>query len=162
RIKNMQPDAISADDIRHSIALKNQVVMEDPEEQGLRKILNFGHTIGHAIEGYSLTHDSDPLLHGEAIAIGMICEAYLSHRYHTLSEAELELIVTVFQDQYPKYPLNPDHYPALLEIMANDKKNHQDQIGFSLISQIGTATFGHYLNRDVIVESLEYYRQLTH
>lgn len=161
RLKDMQPDAISAADIRHSIDLKNQVVMEDPEEEGLRKILNFGHTIGHAIEGYSLTQDADPLLHGEAIALGMICEAYLSHRVHSLSKAELDLIVQVFRDQYPDYPLGTEQYPTLLEIMANDKKNHQEQIGFSLLSEIGSASFGHFVSRELILESLEFYRQLT-
>lgn len=161
RLKDMQPDAISAADIRHSIDLKNQVVMDDPEEEGLRKILNFGHTIGHAIEGYSLTQDADPLLHGEAIAIGMICEAYLSHRCHTLSASELELIVRVFLDQYSNYPLHTEQYPALLEIMANDKKNHQEQIGFSLLSEIGRASHGHFVGREYILESLDYYRKIT-
>lgn len=64
--------------VYQSLLIKKAVVKTDPYEKGLRKILNFGHTIGHAIEAYSLEHEANPLLHGEAIAIGMICEAYLS------------------------------------------------------------------------------------
>lgn len=52
------------------------MVEQDPKEQNVRKILNFGHTVGHAIEAYSLTHDADPLLHGEAVAFGMIAELF--------------------------------------------------------------------------------------
>ena len=66
-----------------SLLVKKQVVEADPFEKGLRKILNFGHTIGHAIEAYSLENEANPLLHGEAIAIGMICEAYLSYKKTT-------------------------------------------------------------------------------
>src|SRR5690554_6762169 len=70
--------------IYRSVQIKNEVVKEDPKESGLRKILNFGHTIGHAVETYSIDNDKDSLVHGEAIAIGMICEAYLSHKYNGL------------------------------------------------------------------------------
>src|SRR5690606_14279481 len=73
-VKEKNVDAVGLADIKHSVSIKNKVVMEDPHEKGRRKILNFGLTIGHAIEGYSLANDRDPLLHGEAIAVGMICE----------------------------------------------------------------------------------------
>lgn len=78
--------------IHRSVEIKNEVVTADPQEKGLRKILNFGHTIGHAVESYSLSKDKKPLTHGEAIAIGMICEAYLSHKNSTLTAEELEEI----------------------------------------------------------------------
>src|SRR6201996_7996258 len=76
--------------IYKSIQIKNKVVLEDPKEMGIRKSLNFGHTIGHAVETNSLLHDENPLTHGEAIAIGMICESYLSHKKTGLGSNELD------------------------------------------------------------------------
>lgn len=161
RVKNLQPEAIRMEDIRHSVSIKNRVVLEDPQEEGLRKILNFGHTIGHAVEGHALVHDADPLLHGEAIGIGMICEAYLSHRLNGLGQDELEDIVETFKNLYGLYPLDAANDDALLAIMANDKKNVQEQIGFSLLKRIGEATYGQYVSRELILESLDYYRNLA-
>lgn len=161
RVKNLQPEAIRMEDIRHSVSIKNRVVLEDPQEEGLRKILNFGHTIGHAVEGHALVHDADPLLHGEAIGIGMICEAYLSHRLNGLGQDELEDIVETFKNLYGLYPLDAANDDVLLAIMANDKKNVQEQIGFSLLKRIGEATYGQYVSRELILESLDYYRNLA-
>src|ERR1700743_1910440 len=81
--------------IYRSVEIKNEVVKIDPLEKGLRKALNFGHTIGHAVETHSLLNDKDPLTHGEAIALGMICEGYLSYKKAGLSKAELDEIVEV-------------------------------------------------------------------
>jgi 3-dehydroquinate synthase len=78
KLKGIAPQELNDEIIYRSIEIKNEVVMKDPFEKGLRKILNYGHTIGHAVESYSLKQDKSPLLHGEAIAIGFICEAYLS------------------------------------------------------------------------------------
>src|SRR6201996_7947995 len=95
-LKNSDLKKPGADLIYLSIAIKNRVVIEDPHEKGIRKSLNFGHTIGHAIETYSLLNDKDPLSHGEAIAIGMICEAYLAHQKVGLSADELKDITETF------------------------------------------------------------------
>src|ERR1700748_1876025 len=76
--------------IYQSVAIKNRVVIEDPHERGIRKCLNFGHTVGHAVETYSLLNDSNPLSHGEAIVVGMICEAYLAHKKIGLNLDELK------------------------------------------------------------------------
>src|SRR6185312_6735963 len=88
--------------IHQSIAIKNKVVIADPTEKGIRKSLNFGHTVGHAVETNSLINDDNPLTHGEAIAIGMICEAYLSYKKLGMSKDELDEIVRVFMSLYPK------------------------------------------------------------
>ena len=80
-----------------SIQIKNEVVLQDPTEQNIRKILNYGHTLGHAIESYFLESESkEMLLHGEAIAVGMILEGYLSHKLLGLSEQSLNDIKTTF------------------------------------------------------------------
>jgi 3-dehydroquinate synthase len=76
--------------VYRSVAIKNEITIEDPHEKGIRKALNFGHTIGHAVETYSLINDKDHLSHGEAIAIGMICESYLAHKKTGLPAEELK------------------------------------------------------------------------
>ncbi|MBC7914970.1 MAG: 3-dehydroquinate synthase [Pyrinomonadaceae bacterium] len=146
--------------IYHSIEIKNEVVSTDPYEKGLRKTLNFGHTIGHAIETYSLKTDKDPLLHGEAIAIGMICEAYLSHKHNTLSGDELNELITFIRSVFPDYSFSKDIYAEVIEYMKNDKKNLQGQIGFALLSQIGNCDFNIYLKEEQILESLDFYMEL--
>lgn len=148
---------ISGELIYRSVQIKNKVITTDPTEQGLRKILNFGHTIGHAIEGYSLYNDKNSLLHGEAIAIGMICEAYLSHKFTGLSEAELVDITDYFVALYPKYTYSTDKYPQFLELMKNDKKNENNKIGFSLLKSIGDCQFNSYIGEEDIKEALDYY-----
>ena len=134
------------------------MVKADPYEKGLRKILNFGHTIGHAVESYSLSHDDKPLLHGEAIAIGFICEGYLSAKKNGLKETELAEIVHTLKNIYPEYTLERTTYPALLEIMKNDKKNNAGQINFSLLTEIGQCSIDSYCSEADIFESLDYYR----
>lgn len=161
RIKGMEVKEISIHEILHSVKLKNDVVMQDPKELGLRKILNFGHTIGHAIEGYYLVNTNSPLLHGEAIAIGMICEAYLSNKYNGLSKNELNDITESITRIFPSVDLNKISDEDLIEIMLKDKKNEQSKIGFALLKQIGEASYNHFLGIEEIKESVNYYRQLS-
>jgi 3-dehydroquinate synthase len=157
RLKNIQPQQVSKEIIYRSIELKNEVVKQDPYEKGLRKILNFGHTIGHAIESFSLKNDKNPLLHGEAIAIGFICESYLSAKQNGLSEAELIEIVNILRNLYPAYSLDRSSYPALLEIMKSDKKNNSGMINCSLLTKIGHCSIDNYCSKDDLCESLDYY-----
>jgi len=143
-----------------SVSVKNAVVTQDPTEKGLRKILNFGHTIGHAVEGYSLAHDADPLLHGEAIAIGMVCEAYLAHKINGLSEEDLQEVMGVFASRFEGYPLDPKMYPGLIELMQNDKKNESDKLGFALLREIGKCDHNIYVEEALIFESLGFYTDI--
>lgn len=156
--KSTVVEEIDQELIYRSVVVKNNVIKEDPTEQNLRKILNFGHTIGHAIEANSLELDATPLLHGEAIAIGMICEAYLSHRFNGLSEEELEDIAKTFLSKYSYYNLDKKSDARLLELMKNDKKNQQNRIGFSLLSSIGACDYNIYVDEKDIISALDYYR----
>lgn len=160
-LKKIHPTAVQEELIYQSVVIKNKVVTEDPTEQGLRKILNFGHTIGHAIESYSLANDSFPLVHGEAIAIGMICEAYLSHRLNGLVLEELNDIVNYIQSVFPAYSFGEAIYEDLIAYMLNDKKNTGGNIGFALLKQIGTCSFDMYAEKQIIAESLDFYRSLN-
>lgn len=159
-VKQAGPSSLTDKIIYRSVEIKNEVVKEDPFEKGLRKILNFGHTIGHAVETYSLTQGKSPLLHGEAIAIGFICEAYLSHKKNGLSAADLNETVTALKAVYEPYNIKPESYPALLDIMKNDKKNSGGKISFSLLSEIGKCSFDQFCTEEEIFESLDYYRGL--
>ncbi|PPL04424.1 3-dehydroquinate synthase [Parapedobacter indicus] len=160
-VKELDATALSLEHIRHSVSIKNKVVTEDPLERGLRKILNFGHTIGHALEGYSLANDRNPLLHGEAIAAGMICEAYLAHRLNGLSEKALEDIINTFRRHFPDYSYTREIYDELLVLMKNDKKNAGNRIGFALPGAVGQCSIDVFVEESLIVESLDFYRKIT-
>ncbi|MEC3878891.1 3-dehydroquinate synthase [Parapedobacter sp. 10938] len=160
-VKRKDAATMSLADIQHSVAIKNNVVTQDPHEKGLRKILNFGHTIGHAIEGYSLAHDRDPLLHGEAIAVGMICEAYLAHRLNGLGQEALTDIIHTFRQHFPDYRYEKKIYGQLIALMKNDKKNAGDRIGFALLSDIGTCDIDVFVGEEAILESLDFYKGLV-
>ncbi len=144
-------------DVLRSVEIKNHVVTTDPHEQNLRKILNFGHTIGHAVESYALTNDTNPLTHGEAIAIGMVCEAYLSQRFCNLSAAELDDIRTYICSIYPQYTIAPESFDALLKLMQSDKKNEHGQILFSLLDSIGKCEYNCKVTEKDILDSLLFY-----
>ena len=159
-VRKTGPLDLTDEIIYRSVEIKNEVVKKDPFEKGLRKILNFGHTIGHAVESYSLSHDKIPLLHGEAIAIGFICEAFLSFKKNNLSEADLRETVEAIKAVYPDYNLKKESYPALLEIMKNDKKNNAGQISFSLLSEIGKCGFDIFCEEGEIRESLDFYQRV--
>lgn len=146
--------------IMRSVKIKNEIVLKDPKEKNERKLLNYGHTIGHAIESYSLKHDQIPLLHGEAIAIGMICEAYLSHLMLSLSAKELKEISITILGFYSNYKLEPADYHQLIELMKHDKKNETNKINFTLLKKIGTAEINYEVEVDHIIESLNYYNSL--
>ncbi len=108
--------------INDSIKIKLKIVAKDPFEQNERKLLNFGHTIGHAIESYSLKHDSKPLKHGECVAIGMVCEAFLSREVIDFSNKELRSVSEYILKFFPKYSLKTILSPDLISFMYHDKK----------------------------------------
>ncbi len=119
-----------------SLKIKQGIVEEDPYERTVRKALNFGHTIGHAIESYALNSEK-PLLHGEAIAYGMICEAWLSVRVAGLSAASAAAIATYLNQLYGQYEIPADSHDALINLMLNDKKNEDGEIRLTLLDSIG-------------------------
>lgn len=146
--------------IHTSVKIKMQIVKRDPFEKGERKLLNFGHTIGHAIETYSLMHDKNPLKHGHAVAIGMICEAYLSKLVLGLSSKELKQITELLCRVYPKYSLSNILLPELTQIMRQDKKNSHDQFNFVLLKKIGKATFDVPCTESQMMAALNFYDSL--
>jgi len=145
--------------VETSIHIKNKIVQEDPFEKNNRKMLNFGHTIGHAVETFFMEQLNGQLLHGEAIAIGMICETYLSKSILKLSDAALKEIASFILSLYKPVQLKETDFDQLIELMVHDKKNEKQFINFSLISSIGKCEINKTATPDLIKESLRYYSE---
>jgi 3-dehydroquinate synthase len=146
--------------IRHSVAIKSAVVEADPLEGGYRKVLNFGHTIGHAVESYLMEKPGRELLHGEAIAIGMLCEAYLSVKKELLSKESLDKIETFLISVYEKVPLSEDEIQTISQFALQDKKNTGATINCTLLQRIGKAIYDQPITLPEIQEALRYYALL--
>ncbi|MEM7370100.1 MAG: 3-dehydroquinate synthase [Bacteroidota bacterium] len=145
--------------IEHSVQLKSHIVEIDPFEHGLRKALNFGHTIGHAIESFRL-EGKNPLLHGEAIAAGMICESYISYQKGLLSEAACTAITDYILSIYDFTPLSSANYEEIFGRMKNDKKNRQGKILCTLLDGIGQVSVNQEIAWQEMESSLNYYQSL--
>jgi 3-dehydroquinate synthase len=137
-------------------AIKTKIAEEDLYETGQRKILNFGHTIGHAIESYGLSK-ADPLLHGEAVAIGMVVEAHLSTIYCGLSTEEYKVIKNRILYLFGRKYKSVADTTALIENMKADKKNKRGMFQFSLLSGIGACKTGIAVSEEDIIISLHDY-----
>jgi 3-dehydroquinate synthase len=147
-----------ADIVYRNVSIKERVVAQDPKEKGLRKILNFGHTIGHAIESILLDSD-DHLLHGEAIAIGMICEGFLSYIKGYLKIEEAEEIKQTFVSIYGQKKKSLPSQEVIWSMMKHDKKNIDGRIMFSLLNKIGEANINQEISHEEVNESLIFYAQ---
>jgi len=144
-----------------SAKVKLEIVARDFNEKGVRKALNFGHTIGHAIESYSQKNDPDPLLHGEAIAIGLICESFISMRMFGMDENDLKKMASLVNWHFPHYRFKPGTADELIATMSHDKKNSDSShINFSLIRAIGEPVWDQYPGEKLIRESLHFYVNL--
>lgn len=142
--------------IDKSVEIKHNVVQQDPTEKGLRKILNFGHTIGHAIETFYL-NTSQRLLHGEAIAIGMICEAYLSQIKTGLSAEAVNRIAEVLNGIYEPVMIEGDSIDSIIDLSLQDKKNQGREIRAALLESEGKAVFDIPLSRKDIKDAINFY-----
>jgi len=143
-------------EIYESILIKKAVVEEDPTEKGLRKILNFGHTIGHAVETISFS-TSTPLLHGEAIAAGMICESHMSHQRGYISSAQLEEVTEALLIIYDDINLDLlNRKDEIIVALSSDKKNRGGKLLFSLLGGLGAGNYNIEVTHDEIRDSLDY------
>lgn len=143
-----------------SVELKNKIVLQDPTEKNIRKILNYGHTLGHAIESYFLEDENkDTLLHGEAIAIGMITEGYLSHKLTGLSKDQLKDIKDTFLKYYSKITFSDRDISDILELLKYDKKNSHGNINFVLLKKIGETQTDVTISPELFKEAFAYYME---
>lgn len=144
--------------VYRSIEIKNNVVTEDPKEAGIRKVLNFGHTLGHAIESYFLeSKDKENLTHGEAIAIGMITESYISNSLLNFPSEKLKSIKEVIHTIYTKVVIESSDYKGILEYLIHDKKNVNGQVNFVLLTDFEQYKLDCKVEESLIIEALEFY-----
>ena len=144
--------------IHESVVIKKHVVEEDPYENGLRKTLNFGHTLGHAIESYFLSNkNKTSLLHGEAIAIGMILASYISTELLGFPKQTTLGIKNLFIDYYGKVDIDKSEHAAIIELLKYDKKNNHGNINFVLLEEIGKPKIDCIVDNRLIVEAFKFY-----
>jgi len=142
--------------LKFSVSIKNKIVNQDQFESGKRKILNFGHTIGHAFETYALERNIE-LSHGHAIAIGIIAESYLSHTLLNLKKNELNQITETVMMNFARFSIDKKTIPTIIEIIKQDKKSISGKFNFSLIERIGQPLFDVKVDYKSIQKSIEYY-----
>ena len=142
--------------IYRSIEIKNEIVLQDPAENGIRKALNFGHTLGHAIESHFLETEK-PLLHGEAIAIGMILESYISKEKKLITEEVYIEIKSTLLAVFGKHIFFSNDIEAILNLLIHDKKNEYGTVQFALIQKIGAYIINQSADNQMIVEAFEDY-----
>ncbi|MGE5318140.1 MAG: 3-dehydroquinate synthase [Chloroflexota bacterium] len=140
--------------IYEAASIKCRIVNNDPYESGYRRLLNFGHTLGHAFETYSLRHDENPISHGWAVAMGMICETYISYRLLDLSLKQRDEIVKTILANFDHYEIDANSIDELVELTYYDKKNRNGVVLLSLLREIGKAVDGQPCDAAMIRESL--------
>ncbi len=135
---------------------KIDIVKSDFLEKGIRKNLNFGHTIGHAFESYFLKN-KDAITHGQAIAAGMICEAWLSQKVYEFEDEKLDEIVNMFDLNFDRLDIIEELIPTFIDLMRQDKKVRDGKLKFSLLRKIGKAVHHIEVGPDLVVDSLKFY-----
>ena len=152
--------------LEDSVKVKERIVEEDPMEHGLRKALNLGHTVGHAFESLALRTPSlrrgqgeAPVLHGYAVAYGLVCELFLSCIKTGFPTDKMRQTVRFILDHYGRMPITCDDYPTLLELMTHDKKNTGADINFTLLGDVGDIRINQTATKQEIEEALDFYRE---
>ena len=143
--------------VARSVQIKENIVAEDPHEKGIRKALNLGHTFGHAFESWALRRT--PVLHGHAVACGLVCELYLSSIKTGFPADRLRQTVNFIHNYYPRLAITCEDYGELIELMTHDKKNADGIINFTLLGGIGDIRINQTATKEEIMEALDFYRE---
>lgn len=144
--------------IYESVIIKKEIVEKDPNENGLRKTLNYGHTLGHAIESYFLNHpEKQELLHGEAIAIGMVLSTYLSKALLSFPSDKLAEIKNVLKTLYDHVVIDKNDQNEIIELLKFDKKNTHGNVNFVLLDAIGNPKLDCIVDNAIIFDAFDYY-----
>ena len=143
--------------VAESVAVRQRIVTEDPTEQGIRKALNLGHTAGHAFE--SLALERKPILHGYAVAYGLIVELYLCCVKLGFPQEKMRQTVSFIKEHYGRMAVTCDDYPHLIALMHHDKKNTGRDINFTLLGDIGDIRINQTASEEDIMEALDFYRE---
>ena len=143
--------------ISDSVEVKKNIVEKDPKENGIRKALNLGHTFGHAFESWSLKRT--PVLHGYAVAWGLVCELYLSHVITGFPIDTMRQTVDYIRNHYGIPPVTCDDYHELIDLMRHDKKNRGESINFTLLAEVGDIRLDQHATLDIIKEAIDFLRE---
>ena len=141
-------------------SVKNEIVESDKYESSIRKILNLGHTIGHAVESYS--HISDKVVdlkHGQAIVIGIITELFISHKKFNFPLKDVVTVKEHLKNYFSLIQLEEDDIMNIYDLMVYDKKNEGSKINFVLLKEIGKPVIDQIVNKDLFIESFEFYNE---
>lgn len=155
------PDRTANDllpEIEKSVNVKRNITEEDPEEKGLRKALNFGHTVGHAFESMAMLKGT-PVPHGYAVAWGIICELYLSSVLKDFQTDAMRQTVSYIREHYGTFEIDCKDYDKLYELMLHDKKNTESGVNFTLLSDFGKPEIDNYIDQEQINEALDFFRE---
>ena len=153
-----QPDLRQlASMLNKSVRIKERIVAEDPHEKGIRKALNLGHTFGHAFESWSMKHQ--PVLHGYAVAFGLIAELYLATTQTDFPTERMRQTVNFIRAYYGSLPITCNDYPELIELMHHDKKNRGNEINVTLLGGIGDIRIDQTITEEDIKEALDFFRE---
>jgi 3-dehydroquinate synthase len=144
--------------LRQNLQIKENIVECDLCETGVRKVLNFGHTMGHAFESLSYELDS-PMLHGFAVMWGMVAELYLSLLKLNLDKNVVSQILVFAKEYYGVFPYTCKQYDRLYELMTHDKKNSGGYINFTLLAGVGDVRINQNVTKDELFEALDYLRE---
>jgi 3-dehydroquinate synthase len=145
--------------LKESVEIKREVVRQDPHEQGIRRALNLGHTVGHAFESLAL-QQGRPVLHGYAVAWGLVCELILSHRQCGFAKETLLATARFVRKHYGAPAITCKHYDALLELMTHDKKNDSGFINFTLLRGVGDIAINQTASREELTLMFDLFRDL--
>ena len=144
--------------VAKSVQIKEDIVAQDPFEKNIRKALNLGHTVGHAFESLALACNR-PVLHGYAVAWGLVCELYLSYTKADFPKDKLRQTIQFIKDNYGVFAFDCKQYDALYEFMTHDKKNTSGIINFTLMGEIGDIRINQSADKAEIMEMLDFYRE---
>ena len=145
--------------LRHSVQVKCDIVARDPNEQGERKALNLGHTVGHAFESLAMKRGK-PIPHGYAVAWGLVTEAVLSHILLKFPSEDVHLLGNFVRDNYRDFPFTCDDYDELLDLMRHDKKSRDGEITCTLLTHIGDYRIDQTVSPDNVTAALDILRDL--
>lgn len=143
--------------LNKSVRIKERIVTEDPHEKGIRKALNLGHTFGHAFESWAMKRQ--PVLHGYAVAFGLIAELYLATTRTDFPTEHMRQIVNFIRAYYGSLPITCNDYPELIELMHHDKKNRGSEINVTLLGGIGDIRIDQTITEEDIKEALDFFRE---
>ncbi|MGP1477276.1 MAG: 3-dehydroquinate synthase [Phocaeicola sp.] len=143
--------------IEQSVLVKEKIVEEDPHEHGIRKALNFGHTIGHAFESWSMERNH-PILHGYAVAFGLVCELYFSYIRLKFPQDKLQQTNLFIKEHYGTLGITCKQYDKLYELITHDKKNTNGVINFTLLSDIGDVHINQQADKKEIFEIFDFFQ----